>query len=207
MKHILLISIIILLTAALAACGSDNNESTGEQQASASSSGEPVVSSVDGVPDVLPSTTVTQPLTLQSDLGIIVDGMWFPIYQDASKLLQVLGDDYEYYSAPSCAFIGEDKEFSYSCATVYTNPDGETDIWYLIVLTDDTLQTSRGIKVGDSLEDVVAVYGEQYYWDGESVLAYSLSGDPDNSEDPCMLFTVSNNTVMLIEIYYPTGEF
>ena len=145
------------------------------------------------------------PFTLEKDMGIHVDGKWYPIHEDAAPLLAALGDGYELFTAPSCVFVGEDKEFSYPHASVFTNPDGDRDIWYEILLLDDTLATARGIRVGDPLEDVIAAYGDNYYWEGDTVLTYSVSGVQGDIASPCILFTVEDNVVTQIVIYYPTN--
>jgi len=147
-------------------------------------------------------------LTLQEDLGIEVNGAWYPILQDAAPLLAALGGDYDLYAADSCVFPewGDDKEFEYKSWCVFTNPDEKgRDIWYQIALTDDTLQTARGIAVGDTLESVYAAYGEGYYWEGASTLTYSVSGQPGDIASPNIQFTVENGLVALIDIYYPTN--
>lgn len=143
--------------------------------------------------------------TLEGDVCIAVNGVWFPIYRDAAPLLAALGDGYTLSTAPSCVFDGEDKEFSYDRCTVFTNPDGDKDIWYQMLLHDDSLATARGIKVGDDVQAVYDAYGDGYYWEGDDTLTYSVSGVQGDIQSPCIIFTVIDEQVSAIEIYYPTN--
>ena len=144
-------------------------------------------------------------LSLEKDMGISIEGTWYPILKEASPLLTALGEDPQITSFPSCVFEGEDREFRFKNCLVFTNPDGEKDIWYNILLLDDSLATARGIRVGDSLEKVKEAYGEKFYWEGETILVYSISGKQGDMENPCILFTIEDNLVIEIEIYDPAN--
>lgn len=144
-------------------------------------------------------------ISLEKDMGITVDGTWFPIYQDAAPLLASLGEDYELYAAPSCLFTGEDKEFSYGSCSVFTNPDGDQDIWYLMALKDGTYATARGIHVGSTKDELIAAYGEKYYWESDYQMVYSISGVKGDLASPCIIFDLQDDVVTKIEIYYPTN--
>ncbi|MDR2600678.1 MAG: hypothetical protein LBC73_10455 [Oscillospiraceae bacterium] len=146
-----------------------------------------------------------EPLEMTKDMGIVVNGEWFPIWQDASALLNALGDDYELSTAPSCVFEGDDKEFAYDRVFVFTNPDGSRDLWFSIFIIDNSLSTARGITVGSTLDEVIAAYGSNHYWEGSNILTYSLSGIEGDIDSPCIQFTISDEVVTAIEIYYPTN--
>lgn len=145
------------------------------------------------------------PLTLEKDFGLTVGGIWFPIHQDAEPLLAALGDDYELYAAPSCLFWGEDKEFAYEGVALFTNPDGDLDIWYLVAITSDLYETARGIRIGSSQEDLTAAYGEKYYWESDYEMVYSISGVQGDLASPCIFFVLEDDIVAAIDIYYPTN--
>ena len=145
------------------------------------------------------------PLALETDLGLLVDGVWYPILNDFAPLLAALGEPTDLVAAPSCVFKGEDKEFVYDGMSVYTNPLGEIDVWYEAYITGADFRTARGIGIGAALEDVLAAYGENYYLEGEDMLTYSLSGDPEDYASPCLVFTLTGGAVSCIDIYYPTN--
>lgn len=144
-------------------------------------------------------------LTLEADFGVTVDGTWYPIMQDASAVVSALGDDYEQYTLPSCAFVGEDKEFEYESCSVFTNPDGDADIWYLISFWDDTLETARGIRIGSTRDELLDAYGSGYYME-DTTLVYSISGVSGDVASPCILFGMDGDSVSSVEIYYPADK-
>ncbi|MFA5585799.1 MAG: hypothetical protein WDA02_04565 [Saccharofermentanales bacterium] len=145
------------------------------------------------------------PLTLEKDFGLTVGGTWFPIHEDAAPLLAALGDDYELYAAPSCLFLGEDKEFDYDGVALFTNPDGDLDIWYLAAITSNAYETARGIRIGSSQEDLTAAYGEKYYWESDYEIVYSISGVQGDLASPCIIFRLDGQEITAIDIYYPTN--
>ena len=208
--HRIIIGCLLLCLITLTACagetptssGGDTSDTVGDVSSpSQSSSGETIDismtnSSIDNPP---------LPMAMDSDMGIEIDGRWFPIWNDAEGILSALGDGYELYSAPSCVFVGEDKEFAYNDCNVYTNPDGDRDIWYSVYLLTDAFSTSRGIRVGSSLDEIFAAYGERFYWEGEEILSYSISGIKGDIESPCIQFFLSDDFVTAIDIYYPTN--
>lgn len=144
-------------------------------------------------------------LTLEKDFGISVKGTWFPIYQDAAPLLKAIGDDYELFAAPSCLYEGEDKEFSYESCSLFSNPEGEKDVWYLLDIKDGSLSTARGITVGSTKDELVAAYGETYYWESDYQMTYSISGVKGDLSSPCIIFDLADEQVSKISVYYPTN--
>ncbi|MGI6162245.1 MAG: hypothetical protein ACOYJD_09550 [Christensenellales bacterium] len=144
-------------------------------------------------------------MSLEKDMGITVDGTWYPIYQDAAPLLASIGEDYELFAAPSCLFTGEDKEFSYDSCSVFTNPDGDKDIWYIIDLKDATYSTSRNIRVGNTADDLISAYGEKYYWESDYQMVYSISNIQGDLTSPCIMFDLEDDVITKIGIYYPTN--
>ena len=78
---------------------------------------------------------------------------------DISTILAALGEWRAYDESPSCAFEGMDKIYEYSGFEIYTQPNGEKDIVYMIRLFDDTIATEEGIRVGSAKDAVIATYG------------------------------------------------
>ena len=62
--------------------------------------------------------------------------------------------------APSCAFVGEDKQFIYDFATIYTYPMDGVDMINEIYIYGGEYTTSRGIGLGATIDEVKAEYGE-----------------------------------------------
>ena len=208
-KSAAVLACVLLCIIAACSCSADNPADTGPNSEAVITTAQ---GDLTGSPDTsLPPAvnedpaTEPEPLSMEKDLGIRINGQWFPIWQDSTDLLQALGDEYVLSAAPSCVFEGEDKEFSFDGVSIFTNPDGNKDIWYSIYLDNDLYSTSRDIHVGCSLEEILAAYGDRYYWEGESLLTYSISGVEGDIASPCLLFTLEEDRVAAIEIYFPTN--
>lgn len=152
--------------------------------------------------------------TEAGDIGIAIDGNWynlmnsFDFYEEypGSGLHEALGEPLDTLVSPSCAFKGDDKEFDYDGIAVYTNPygGGAVDVLMELVIDGGDWTTSRGIGIGATADDIVAAYGDGYFEEG-SMIVYSISGDPDDMQSPCIMFTMEDGAVTLIDIYYPTN--
>ncbi len=124
------------------------------------------------------------------------DGYVLELNADMAQVLEKLGEPVSYFEAASCAFDGLDKTYTYAGFTVTTRPDGDKDYVNDILLTDDTVATAEGVRIGSSLSDVTAAYGEQEP-DG-SALIYSQEG-------VTLLFLLDGDKVTSIE-YYPAVD-
>ncbi|MBQ3987178.1 MAG: hypothetical protein II629_00280, partial [Ruminococcus sp.] len=83
-----------------------------------------------------------------------------------SSVLSKLGKAVNVSSAPSCHGDGEDKTYEYNGFTIYTYPGGGNDLVLEVNVLSSAVPTSKGIKVGSSLNDITAVYGNGYTTDG-----------------------------------------
>lgn len=81
---------------------------------------------------------------------------------DAAPVIQSLGEADSYFEAPSCAFQGIDKIYTYSHFEIDTYPDGDTDRISMILFLDDLVSTSEGICIGMTKEDMEKAYGTDY---------------------------------------------
>lgn len=104
------------------------------------------------------------------------------ILQPVKEAIAALGEDYEYFEAPSCASDGLDMFYYYQNITVMANElDGEkviTDIYF----KNDTVSTPEDIRINSEYADVVNQYGSDYdlngtameYTDGDTVLSVDI---------------------------------
>ena len=145
------------------------------------------------------------PMTLEGDMGLLIKDVWYPLLTDFAPLKEALGEPASMVAAPSCVFKGEDKEFAYDGMSIYTNPLGEVDVWFEAYILGEGYVTARGIGIGAAFEDVIAAYGEDYYTEGENMITYSVSGDEEDYESPCIIFTLTDEVVTCIDIYFPTN--
>jgi hypothetical protein len=175
MRHIILmLAALILLTS----CGSNAqpNPTNPQTEAPAASTGP---------------EAQAEPVQQASTEGPNADGYIFVydnknVYmgEDMSAVLTRLGEPKTALEAPSCAFPGEiDKVYGYAGANILTYPDDGVDYVYMVNYMDDSITTPEGIRLGDTLEDVTAAYGDGYteemsqytYTKGETYLKFLLA--------------------------------
>ena len=77
----------------------------------------------------------------------------------AADVVEKLGT-YTYFEAPSCAFNGLDKIYTYTSFEIDTYPVDDVDYISAIVFRDDTVETAEGVCIGMKKEKVVEKYGE-----------------------------------------------
>lgn len=75
-----------------------------------------------------------------------------------------------YYEAKSCAFDGLDKFWYYDGFTIQAYQKDGVDLVYMVSLTDDTVKTKEGVKIGDTKDKMTSVYGSGCKVDGNMYL-------------------------------------
>ncbi len=197
-KRLLFIVSVMILCVSLIACSAPAAEVAQTMENSPDVQTEDVV-------EEIPQDSDVEPFTLENDVGVTINGTWYPVLTDAAPMVESMGE-HELFESPSCVYdSGDDKEFSCNDYSIFTNPVEGKDIWYDFMVKGGSIQTARGIKIGDSVDDVIAAYGDNYYWEGENVLTYSVSGIEGDYESPCIIFTLHDDKVSLFNIYYPTN--
>lgn len=95
-----------------------------------------------------------------SDAGykFVSKGVSVCVDADSAEVAAALGDPVNYFEAPSCAFDGIEKTYTYSGFEFSTYIDGKTDRIAVIVLTNDLVTTEEGIAIGDSASKLDMVY-------------------------------------------------
>lgn len=89
------------------------------------------------------------------------------------------------YQVPSCAIEGTDNVYSYGDIEVTAFNDGSGEVIYSVYIVDANTPTAEGLYIGDMLDQVIAVYGEDYtqengqvtYQKGDTLLVIILDGD------------------------------
>lgn len=116
---------------------------------------------------------------------------------DLAPIVDALGEYLYYDEAPSCAHEGKSKYYTYAGIDIESYPKGGKDLVYMIALLDDTVSTVEGLRVGDSREDVIDIYGEPTN-DLEKNLLYRAEGMYLN-----ILMTANGKKVSQIQYMHP----
>ncbi len=95
---------------------------------------------------------------IEAGYTFVLDGVNVYVDCDASEVVDKLGA-YEYYEAPSCAFNGLDKVYTYSSFEIDTYPEGDKDYISAIIFKDDMVETQEGVCIGQTKQKVEERYG------------------------------------------------
>ena len=147
--------IVILAALLLAACSKDKQPDTGNVENTANeTANENKADSGD--------TDSDKTAVVAEGFSFKVNDVVIPMNVDVTPIIEALGEANSYFEAPSCAFQGLDKIYSYSGFEINTYPNGEKDYISSVYLKDDSVETDKGIFIGSSLEDVKKAYGDKY---------------------------------------------
>ncbi len=167
----------MMLACTLTACG--------ESSTTPAQSSTPEASSA-----AAPESSAGQTAGKPSFVFKTADGVEIAVKAEADTIPVALGTPSQTFEAPSCAFSGTSYTYTYPGFTVETYPDSEgsaeytVNRVYAVTLTDATVATPEGLKVGDSADDVRAKCGApdrespaflQYTADGTD-LSFFLEG-------------------------------
>jgi len=105
-----------------------------------------------------PSPAVQLPGFFALDLG----GNVINMDQNMESVIAMLGEPMGVFEAPSCAFDGIDRVFRFPGVQIHTYPSGDEDFVHTISLQDDTVATTGGVFLGQTLDDVIEAYGDDF---------------------------------------------
>ena len=103
----------------------------------------------------------------------------------------VLPEAASLYTVPSCAIEGTDNVYNYEAFEITAYDDGTGEVIYSIYIIDPNTATPEGLVLGDSLERVLELYGEDYERNGT---AYDFYGSKT-----MLSILVQNDAVVSIE--------
>lgn len=174
MKNGLIILAAILL---LAGCGKEKAADTSDN-----AKDNEVTQKVEETVDETASDDASQ---TAEGYHFTVNGVTIPMNVDFAPIHEKLGKEAQYFEAASCAFQGLDKIYTYSGYEINTYPNGDKDYVASVYFLDDSVSTEEGIYLGSTLDEVIAVYGEDYTEDsgeytytlGETELSFIIEDD------------------------------
>lgn len=113
------------------------------------------------------------------------NGVTVVMNEEASATLDKLGEPMNYFEAPSCAFEGIDKTYTYAGFQLVTYPQGDKDHVSSVALKDDSISTPEGVYIGDPVSKLDEVYGTDRtekdnaytYTKGKCKLEFIIDGD------------------------------
>lgn len=118
--------------------------------------------------------------------------------EEASSIIESLGQPLESFQAPSCAFQGMDIFYLFPGFELSTYPLDDKHYISRIDFIDDTVSTEYGLYIGSTLDDVFNKYGNDFKQSG-SIYTYELG-------DTSISFVIKNNIVENITYIALVGD-
>ena len=118
--------------------------------------------------------------------GFIFEYSGTTIYmgENTGRVLGELGKEIDFYEVQSCSFDGMAKTYYYGGFEIstYMRNKNDYDRVYSVTLYDDSVTTAEDIYIGQTTDDITAVYGADYeeipgqrrYFKGGTILSFSL---------------------------------
>ena len=155
-KKYLCFLLSILLLPALAGCGGE----TGVGVIGGADGPTEIIVSGPGVGDNKDGEPAAQPETAETGYAFVYKSLTVTPDAQAAPIVEALGEPISYFEAPSCAFEGLDKVYTFPGFMLYTYPDGSgADYISSVVLMDDSVTTPEGLMIGSSVSEIEAAYG------------------------------------------------
>lgn len=150
---------VLILSAALllAGCGNDAKVIEGEVKTSGGENSEETAQA--GGEETSEEAAAGQEAAHKGYVFIYND-IVMEMDAEASAVLEQLGEANSYFEAPSCAFEGIDKMYTYGSFELDTYPTGDKDYISAVIFKDDTIATPEGVGIGDSREKLTEAYGD-----------------------------------------------
>ena len=191
---ILSVILFILLLLLSAGCGNQTDIKSGENPTDAI----PAAANIDITDIDAPAKNDDGNNTESKDNGGKIkyeDGFVFiyngaPVYMGdyIGDFLTETGFNSDYYESESCTSAGMMRTYSYGGIEIYTYARTEADEYriFSVALFDDSFSTAEGIYIGQTVDDMTAVYGTVYeslpgfyykYEKNGTALSFDVDGD------------------------------
>lgn len=181
----------VLLTVLLCGCGNSSKviegdvqtKTTGSKAAAGTESEEEVKAAKAG--------TAEQAVEKYKGYTFTYKDVIIEMDADVAPIIEQLGEPDSYFEAPSCAFEGIDKMYTYGGLELDTYPTDDKDYISSVVFKDDTLTTTEGIGIGDSVSSLEEAYGTKWS-DEDGMMVYEKDGMK-------LCFIVEEDSVISVE--------
>ena len=183
MKKILALTLAIMMLLCFTACnktaGTDIPQITmGAQESETSVATEPAQES-------------NESQTAQNSTTYVFEYQGVKLQPGAAFDASALPEATSTYTVPSCALEGTDNVYNYDTFEVTAYDEGKGEFIYSIYFIDPNLTTPEGLALGDTLDKVIDLYGENYVQEGTS---YTYVGG-----NTSLVIIMQNDTIASIE--------
>jgi len=186
MRKLILPTLTLVFILALVACNASDNGSNGYDPQPTYTAAPTAVNQDTNTNETTPPEVDPTPETpAPQGFTFTTQGVTIHMDQNMEEVLDQLGEPLGIFEAPSCAFDGIDRIFSFPGVQIHTYPLDDLDFVHTISIRDDSVTTANGIYLGSSWNDVLAAYGSEYDQDfgmfrftiGQTTLSFFIEDD------------------------------
>ena len=177
MRKLIAMLALLMLVFALAACGSD-----------AEMDADLVITRATEATEIVEEENI-QVEAVKTEYCFVAEGV--ELIPSADFDPTVLPDAASVYTVPSCAIEGTDNVYNYENFEVTAFDYGAGELIYSIYIIDPNVTTPEGLSLGDGLNRVLELYGEEYERNGS---AYDFYGT-----ETMLSIIIQNEAVASIE--------
>lgn len=151
--------LVLMLAVMVAGCGKETAENNGN-----TTEPTPVEQqkNQENEQDVAVDDNKTEKKTEPKGYVFEYNGVKIGMDMEAAPIIKALGEPASYFEAPSCAFEGLDKTYSYGSFEIDTYEQEGKDYISCVFFCDDLIETPEGVALFEKKADMVAAYGEGY---------------------------------------------
>ena len=183
MKKFVALCMAIMMLLTFAACGQEQPNDVPQITMGAQQDDPKQETKEQNTQEVSPTQGAEDPYAFTFSGVALIPGAAF----DATKLPQATST----YQVPSCALEGTDNVYNYDTFEVTAFNDGKSEFIYSIYFLDPNLTTPEGLALGDTLDKVIDLYGENYTQESTSY-TYTSAGT-------MLIIILQNDTIASIE--------
>jgi len=183
----------VALIFSVSSCKDAGTEDSGvvvlESETSATSAGTGATSASAGASDITSATEASY-RAFTGEFEFIYNGVTIKPNIKSQPVVDAIGEEYQYFEADSCASLGISKTYTYrdGAFSIVTEPLlNKEDTVYQVTLYKADVVMPEGVKIGDTKDKVVQVYGNPSESDDDSAM-YTKGND-------YMMFTFSDGKI------------
>ena len=153
--------LVLMFALVMTGCGKDKTENNGNENNST------VVENQNnqenqGSESKNDEKTDTHKVTEPKGYVFEYNGVKIGMDMEAAPILAALGEADSYFEAPSCAFEGLDKTYSYGSFEIDTYEQDGKDYISTVFFCDDLIETPEGVCLFETKADMIKAYGEGF---------------------------------------------
>ena len=152
MRKLIAMLALLVLVFALAACGSDAEQNV-----------DLVITRATEESQIVKAGNV-QAEDVKEEFCFVAEGV--ELIPGADFDPAALTEAASLYTVPSCAIEGTDNVYNYETFEITAYDDGTGEVIYSIYIIDPNTTTPEGLALGDNLDRVLELYGDNYQVNG-----------------------------------------